>query len=174
MTSLRRLAIPSPACVLLLGLAAPAVAQETEPVRARYTKYEYRIPMRDGVRLFTSVYVPKDAGPGRLYPILLTRTPYDVAPYGSDAYRESVGPSTAAQKEGFIFVYQDVRGRYMSEGEFVDVRPYNPAKGPKDIDESSDAWDTIDWLREKHRSGAGAERLLFLRCDHSNKRCCEM
>ena len=157
MTSLRRLTIPSPAWVLLLGLAAPAFAQETEPVpvRARYTKYEYRIPVRDGVRLFTSVYVPKDAGPGRLYPILLTRTPYDVAPYGSDAYRDSVGPSAAAQKEGFIFAYQDVRGRYMSEGEFVDVRPYNPTKGPKDVDESSDAWDTIDWLVRNVRGNSG-------------------
>ena len=83
------------------------------------------------------------------YPILLNRTPYSVAPYGSDAYRESVGPSEAAAKEGFIFVYQDVRGRFMSEGQFVDVRPHNPAKGPKDVDESSDTWDTIDWLLKK-------------------------
>jgi putative CocE/NonD family hydrolase len=133
------------------GLASSpgAGGEAADAVRARYTKYEYRIPMRDGVRLFTSVYVPKDAGGSRRYPILLTRTPYGVAPYGSDAYRESVGPSAAAAKEGFIFAYQDVRGRFMSEGEFVDVRPYNPAKGPKDADESSDAWDTIEWLLKK-------------------------
>jgi len=127
------------------GPAAPG----GDSVRARYTKYEYRIPMRDGVRLFTSVYVPKDAGPDRRYPILLDRTPYSVAPYGSDAYPDSIGPSEAAAKEGFIVVYQDVRGCYMSEGQFVDVRPYRPGKGPRDVDESSDTWDTIEWLVKK-------------------------
>jgi putative CocE/NonD family hydrolase len=136
-----------------LGLvAAPASRAEEkgkDAVRARYTKYEYRIPMRDGVKLFTSVYVPKDAGASKRYPVLLTRTPYSVAPYGSDAYRDSVGPSEAAAKEGFIFAYQDVRGRFLSEGQFVDVRPRNPAKGPEDTDESSDTWDTIEWLLKK-------------------------
>ena len=138
-------------CVLVaFGLAAlPTAGARTSPqdeVRARYAKYEYRIPMRDGVRLFTSVYVPKDAGAKRRYPILLTRTPYSVAPYGKDEYRTDLGPSEAAQREGFIFAYQDVRGRFLSEGQFVDVRPYLPAKGPRDVDESSDAADTIDWL----------------------------
>ena len=85
--------------------------------------------MRDGVKLFTAVYVPKDAGASRRYPILLNRTPYSVAPYGSDAFPDSVGPSEAAAKEGFIFVSQDVRGRFMSEGEFVDVRPSIPPRG---------------------------------------------
>ena len=142
--------------VALVGAAAVAVfpsaaagAEAADSVRARYTKYEYRVPMRDGVKLFTSVYVPKDAGAGRRYPILLNRTPYSVAPYGSDAFPDKVGPSEAAAKEGFIFVSQDVRGRFMSEGQFVDVRPHNPAKGPKDVDESSDTWDTIDWLLKK-------------------------
>jgi hypothetical protein len=138
--------------VLAAAVALPAAAaggEAADSVRARYTKHEYRIPMRDGVKLFTSVYVPKDTGKDRLYPILMTRTPYGVAPYGSDAYREGVGPSEAAAKEGFIFVYQDVRGRFMSEGEFVDVRPFKEAKGPRDVDESSDAWDTIEWLLRK-------------------------
>ena len=142
--------------VALVGAAAVAAlpsavagAEAADSVRARYTKYEYRIPMRDGVKLFTAVYVPKDAGASRRYPILLNRTPYSVAPYGSDAFPDNVGPSEAAAKEGFIFVYQDVRGRFMSEGQFVDVRPFNPAKGPKDVDESSDTWDTIDWLLKK-------------------------
>ncbi len=123
-------------------------------VRANYTKFEYRIPMRDGVKLFTSVYVPKDVfGNGRTYPIMLQRTPYNVAPYGIDQYRASLGPSELFQREKFIFAYQDARGRYMSEGDFVLVRPYKPAKsGPKDIDESTDAWDTIDWL-VKHTPG---------------------
>jgi putative CocE/NonD family hydrolase len=144
---------------LLAGHAAlPRLHAKSEPrldVRGRYTKHEYGIAMRDGVKLFTSVYVPRDARPGRPYPILLTRTPYSVAPYGADAYREEVGPSPSAAKEGFIFAYQDVRGRFMSEGDFVDVRPYRPGKGPKETDESSDAWDTIDWLVKNVRGNNG-------------------
>jgi putative CocE/NonD family hydrolase len=132
--------------VALATLAADASAQGTDYVRAHYTKYEYRILMRDGVRLFTSVYVPKDAGGEKRYPILLTRTPYGVSPYGSDAYRDGVGPSEAAGKEGFICAYQDVRGRFLSEGQFEDMRPYKENKSPKETDESSDTWDTIDWL----------------------------
>ncbi|HJQ33598.1 MAG TPA: CocE/NonD family hydrolase [Pyrinomonadaceae bacterium] len=124
---------------------APTPSQGADAVRARYTKYEYRVPMRDGARLFTAVYVPKDAS--QKYPFLLTRTPYSIAPYGVDNYRASLGPSESFEKEGFIFVYQDARGRYMSEGEFQQVRPYVPNKrGPKDVDESTDTYDTIEWL----------------------------
>ena len=120
--------------------------QETPfSVRANYTKHEWKIPMRDGAKLFVSVYTPKDKT--QKYPILLNRTPYSVGPYGSDLYRMSIGPSEKTMKDGYIFVYQDVRGRYMSEGEWVEVRPYKPnKKGPKDVDESSDTYDTIDWL----------------------------
>ncbi len=103
--------------------------------------------MRDGAKLFTSVYIPKDVfTEGRSYPVMLMRTPYSVAPYGEDLFRPALGPSDAFEKEKFIFVYQDVRGRYMSEGTYVPIRPHNPRKGPKDFDESSDAYDTIDWL----------------------------
>ncbi len=133
--------------VLALLLAAPArtMAQNADNVRARYTKYEYLVPMRDGVRLFTVVYVPKDQS--QRYPFLLMRTPYSVAPYGIDNYRTSLGPSAEFEREGFIFVYQDARGRYMSEGEFQQVRPHVPDKrGPQDIDESTDTYDTIEWL----------------------------
>jgi len=120
-------------------------SQNADAVRANYTKHEFLIPMRDGVRLFTAVYTPKDAS--RPYPFLLTRTPYSVAPYGVDHYRASLGPSEHFEREGFIFVYQDARGRYMSEGEFQQVRPHHPNKrGPKDIDESTDTYDTIEWL----------------------------
>ena len=98
-----------------------AAAQGLEQVKAHYTKYEYRIPMRDGKKLFTAVYVPKDQE--QRYPILLTRTPYSVRPYGVDRYRSDLGPSPLFAKEGYIFVYQDVRGRWMSEGEFVNMRP---------------------------------------------------
>jgi uncharacterized protein len=133
------------AALLLLTPCPKTSAQSAEQVRARYTKYEYRIPMRDGVRLFTSVYVPKSQA--ERYPILLQRTPYSVAPYGVDNYRQALGPSIEFEREGFIFVYQDARGRYMSEGEFQQVRPFVQNKrGPKDIDESTDTYDTIDWL----------------------------
>lgn len=113
-------------------------------IRELYTKYEYRIPMRDGKRLFTAVYVPKkEGGP---WPILLKRTPYSVAPYGIDKYPNELGPSTLVAREGYIFAYQDVRGRWMSEGEFVNMRPHIPNKSGGQIDESSDTYDTIDWL----------------------------
>ncbi len=153
---------PAPAVLLLLLAAWPLVAQQpAEPsagtVRERYTKYEYQVPMRDGVRLFTAVYVPKDTS--RTYPFLITRTPYNVAPYGVDAYKPALGPSEEFEQEGFIFVYQDARGRYMSEGEFQQVRPHVPDKRtPKDIDESSDTYDTIDWLLKhvaNHNGRAG-------------------
>ena len=117
----------------------------TEFIRANYTKYEYRIPMRDGVRLFTAVYVPKDFS--EKWPMMMTRTPYSVGPYGSNNYKTSLGPSEKFARDKFIFVYQDVRGRYLSEGVFVDVRPYIAnKKGPQNVDESSDTYDTIDWL----------------------------
>jgi putative CocE/NonD family hydrolase len=131
--------------VATVALSLLATGQGLDYVRANYTKYEFRIPVRDGKKLFTSVYVPKDQG--QIYPILLSRTPYSVAPYGVDAYRGSLGPSDLFAREGYIFVYQDVRGRMMSEGEFVDMRPHLAVKnGPADIDESTDTYDTIDWL----------------------------
>ena len=102
------------------------------------------IPMRDGVRLFTAVYVPKDDA--QSYPFLLNRTPYSCAPYGVDKYPDNLRTPASYVKSGYIFVFQDVRGRWMSEGEFVNMRPINPNKGPKDTDESSDTFDTIDWL----------------------------
>src|SRR3974390_2746405 len=81
-------------------------AKQLEYTRAHYTKYDYRIPMRDGVKLFTSVYVPKDRS--QSYPFLIERTPYSVGPYGIDNYRPVLGQSESFEKEGFIFVYQDV------------------------------------------------------------------
>lgn len=141
---------------LALGLLAPSLlwAQGRDYVRAHYTKYECRIPMRDGVKLFTAIYIPKDTS--QSYPILLLRTPYSVGPYGADQYRENLGPSELLAREGYIFVYQDVRGRYLSEGEFVNVRPHRPDKrSPSDIDESTDTYDTIEWLLQHvpHHNG---------------------
>jgi len=114
-------------------------------VKEHYTKYEYRIAMRDGVRLFTSVYVPKDDS--KAYPFLINRTPYSVAPYGVDQYRAQLGPSPDLDKAGYIFVNQDVRGRFMSEGTFVEMRPHiDNKKSKSDVDDSSDLYDTIEWL----------------------------
>jgi uncharacterized protein len=114
-------------------------------VKEHYTKYEYRIPMRDGVHLFTSVYVPKDDS--RRYPFLIDRTPYSVGPYGVDQYRPQLGPSPDFDRSGYIFVFQDVRGRYMSEGQFVEMHPHiDNKKSNKDVDDASDMHDTIDWL----------------------------
>lgn len=128
-------------------LVRDAAAQGLEYVKAHYTKYEYKIPMRDGKRLFTAVYVPKDTA--EKHPILFTRTPYSVGPYGVDRYKDSLGPSGQFGTSGYIFVYQDVRGRWMSEGEFVNMRPHISTKAKSEIvDESSDTWDTIQWLIE--------------------------
>ena len=127
------------------GASLVLSGQTSDEVRANYTKLEVQIPMRDGIKLFTSIYTPKDQG--QKYPILLNRTPYSVAPYGPDAYKTAIGPSELFQRDGYIFVYQDVRGRMMSEGVFADMRPHLDVKsGPKDIDESSDTYDTIEWL----------------------------
>jgi len=127
----------------------PAPPPQEEFVPAHYTKYEFRIPMRDGKRLFTAVYVPKstafgDKGP---YPFLMDRTPYSVGPYGEDHFPNHLGPSEEFEKGGYIFVYQDVRGRWMSEGEFQEMRPHiDNKKGSQDVDDASDTYDTIEFL----------------------------
>lgn len=134
-------------CLVLVAAfwTGAAHAQDNAEVKAHYLKSEQMITMRDGLKLFTSIYVPKDTS--EKYPIMLNRTPYSVAPYGPDLYKTALGPSSLFQNERYIFVYQDVRGRLMSEGEYVNMRPHNPKKsGPRDIDESTDTYDTIDWL----------------------------
>jgi putative CocE/NonD family hydrolase len=123
----------------------PAPVGSEEWARERLTKHEVYIPMRDGTQLFTSYYVPKDST--RTYPILLRRTPYNIEPGGEDRFTFGVNVSSHFVEQGYILAFQDVRGRYMSEGEFVDVRPHDPDKDePHEIDESSDTYDTIDWL----------------------------
>jgi len=142
------------AVLAVFVLAVPlACAQQPAPdapkedlIRAHYTKYEFRIPMRDGKRLFTAVYVPKDAAGGP-YPFLMDRTPYSVGPYGEDQYPRHLGPSEEFEKSGYIFVYQDVRGRWMSEGDYLEMRPHiDEKKSPQDVDDASDTYDTIDFL----------------------------
>lgn len=130
---------------VLFALAAGTLAaQGLEYIKARYTKYEYSVPMRDGKKLSTAVYAPKDRS--RSYPVMFLRTPYSVGPYGADNYRQSLGPSELFAQEGYIFAYQDVRGRWRSEGEFVNVRPHRTVKRAGEIDESTDTWDSIEWL----------------------------
>jgi putative CocE/NonD family hydrolase len=150
-----RAVVSASALVIGAVAAAPTRAQaqtdvpDSVYVRQHYTKQVARIPMRDGARLFTTIYVPKDAGPGRRYPILLQRTPFSVAPYADTAYPATLGPDRYMLHDGYIFVAQDVRGRYMSEGTFENMRPLlstELARDAKATDESTDAFDTIDWL----------------------------
>jgi putative CocE/NonD family hydrolase len=133
--------------LIIAGTAAAQQADNSQEsyLRLHYDKQEQMIPTRDGVKLFTAIYTPKDTT--RKYPILMKRTPYSVAPYGVDKYPASLGPNEHTFKAGYIFVNQDVRGRFMSEGEFVEVTPHRPMKRSKsEIDESSDTYDTIEWL----------------------------
>lgn len=127
------------------SLAAEAQNADSTWTLENYTRKEVYITMRDGVKLFTSVYMPKNTA--ETHPILITRTPYSCAPYGADAFRDYWNRYEMEYlKEGYIMVTQDVRGRWMSEGSFVNVRPFNPNKKGKEIDEASDTYDAIDWL----------------------------
>lgn len=139
----------------ILISATTSFAQESDSayVRSHYTKIERQIPMRDGVKLFTSIYIPKDQS--KKFPIMLNRTPYTVAPYGENLYKLSLGNFPGMMREGFIFVYQDVRGKWMSEGEFDDIRPQTTKKGKNAIDESTDTYDTIDWLIKNVQNNNG-------------------
>ncbi|WP_438424386.1 CocE/NonD family hydrolase [Aquimarina macrocephali] len=113
-------------------------------VKKHYTKQEVDIVMRDGVKLHTTIYAPKDTS--KKYPILMHRTPYSSRPYGKDEFKSKIGPNTFLMKEGNIIIYQDVRGRWMSEGVYDNMRAYIPGKKGKQFDEASDTYDTIDWL----------------------------
>ncbi len=129
------------------ALAQTKINEDSVYIREHYNKIERMIPVRDGVKLFTSIYIPKDISASKTYPILLNRTPYSVAPYGETLFKNSIGPSMHFAREGYIIAYQDVRGKYMSEGDFEAYRPFITQKKAKtDIDESSDTYDTIEWL----------------------------
>lgn len=132
--------------------AQPATAPSSEDpsdhaafLREHYEKSEHMVPMRDGVRLYTIVYTPTDAS--RPYPILLLRTPYSIGPYGPDEYRNPLGPSREFDEDGYIFAFQDVRGQFRSEGEFEVIKALARERGePGGVDESTDNYDTIEWL----------------------------
>ncbi len=129
-------------------------SKDSHFIAENYSKQEYQITMRDGKKLFTSVYSPKDKSTD--YPILFKRTPYSCKPYGEDILATSLGSSMKLAKDLYIFVYQDVRGRFMSEGEFIDMRPFKSENSKSTaIDESTDAWDTIDWLVKNIKNNNG-------------------
>ncbi|MGI4022298.1 MAG: CocE/NonD family hydrolase [Janthinobacterium lividum] len=133
-------------CLFFMQVSAQTnVNPDAAYIKANYQKYEYQIPMRDGKKLFTSVYVPKDQS--KNYPFMMDRTPYSVAPYGADLYKGGLGPSSLFLHDGYIFVYQDVRGRWMSEGIYEEMTPEKDTHPTKnDVDEGTDTYDTIDWL----------------------------
>ncbi len=119
--------------------------QDSAWIRDNYIKIEKYIPMRDGIKLFTSIYMPKDKS--EKHPFLMNRTPYSCAPYGENNWRAFWGSHWKYyMRENYIIVIQDVRGRWMSEGEFVDVRPFNKNKAGNETDEASDTYDAIDWM----------------------------
>ena len=134
---------------LLIAMSALASAQSLNKdsvyMREHYEKFEYQVPMRDGIKLFMVVYMPKDKS--KSYPILLNRTCYNASRYAE--YKTNSHPTRYLVEDGYIFVFQDVRGRYMSEGQFNNMTPNIPGndrKNKKNIDESSDTWDSIDWM----------------------------
>jgi putative CocE/NonD family hydrolase len=140
--------------IVAIALFAPLASAQGIPatyIRDNYARSTHKIPMRDGVHLYTIVYSPKDAT--QKYPMLMMRTPYGIPPYEEDKYRNSLGPNRLFIREGYIFVYQDVRGCYMSEGKFDNMRPQltkdAAARKANDIDESTDTFDTIDYLIKK-------------------------
>jgi putative CocE/NonD family hydrolase len=133
--------------LLILCISLHSQNIDEQWVKDNYTKKEYQIPVRDGVKLFTAVYAPKSNN--EKHPFLMIRTPYSCAPYGEDKYQSRLWQFHWREylKEGYIIVIQDVRGRWMSEGTFMDVRPFKPnKKGKTDIDEASDTYDAVDWL----------------------------
>jgi uncharacterized protein len=141
-------------CLLLLTAAAGNAQTSAGYVKEHYTKIDTTITMRDGIKLYTVIFMPKDAS--QRYPFLIERTPYSAGPYGAANYPAAIGPNNTLMEEGYIFVVQDVRGRYMSEGTNLEVTPYiADKKTKKDVDESSDTYDTIDWLLKHIKNNNG-------------------
>ena len=123
--------------------------------KENYDKKEVYIPMRDGTKLFTAIYTPKDISKDKKYPMIMQRTCYSIAPYGEENFKRSLGPNSFLEKDKYIYVYQDVRGRYMSEGTFTNMTPQVEHKTKKDVDESTDTYDTVDWLVKNLKNNNG-------------------
>jgi uncharacterized protein len=136
MTTFRKRLLPIALFLIAPGVLAWYWANRQNDTERHYTKHEFRIPMRDGVKLFTQVYIPKDAS--RSHPFLIMRTPFGPTPYGEHHFRRQLGPSESFDRSGYIFVFQDVRGRFQSEGGFVDMRPHIEDPAPGQTDESTD------------------------------------
>ncbi len=132
--------LPALAACVLFSAPCPILAQQAGDTPPGFAKTEVEIPMRDGVHLHTAIYVP--TAPHGVLPILFVRTPYGIVGAAS-ALRSSY---LELEADGYIFVFQDIRGRYKSEGHFVMMRAPRDRKDPHAIDESTDAYDTIDWL----------------------------
>ncbi|RZJ49779.1 MAG: CocE/NonD family hydrolase [Chryseobacterium sp.] len=130
-------------------------AQTDSFVKDNFIKKEFYVTMRDGIKLFTIAYIPKDISKKQKYPFLMQRTCYSIAPYGENEYRTKLGPNQYLMKDKYIFVFQDVRGRYMSEGTFTNMTPQVERKTKKDVDESTDTYDTIDWLIKNIKDNNG-------------------
>jgi len=127
--------------VTLLGPASLA-AQDTSFAGVRFERREAMIPMRDGVRLFTVVLVPRTSTAA--LPVLMSRTPYGTGGWGGTtnidvAFKELI-------EDGYVFVFQDIRGQHQSEGVFIMNRPPRDRRDPQAVDEATDTWDTIEWL----------------------------
>ena len=139
---------------ILLFLLSINLYAQTD-LKAEYDKQEVYITMRDGTKLYTAIYTPKDIAKEKKYPMLMQRTCYSIAPYGVENFKKSLGPNSFLEKEKYIFVYQDVRGRYMSEGVFTNMTPQVEHKTKKDVDESTDTYDTVDWLVKNIKNNNG-------------------
>ena len=138
-----------PIVVLWRAVGSAGTPQQSHEdfLQENYDKSEHMVPMRDGVRLYTIVYVPKDRS--REYPVMLLRTPYSIGPYAIDRFRTPLGPTAEFDREGYIYVFQDVRGKFRSEGEFEVIKPLSRDRpGSPDTDESTDNYDAIEWALE--------------------------
>ena len=135
--------------LIFSSFAADILAQEDSITRQwvtdHYTKREVMVEMRDGVKLFTQLYEPKDNS--TTHPVLMSRTCYSCMPYG-ERFMDFIRPGWKEYvRQGYIIVFQDVRGKNMSEGTYEDIRPFLPVKKKKtDIDEASDTYDTAEWI----------------------------
>lgn len=152
---MKKIIPPVLVAVLLLLLVQPVFSTlPPDQIKQRYTKQEVYITMRDGVRLFTSVYTPKDNSKKR--PVLFLRTPYSIERGGKDSYNFFMQVYKRYTDDNYIMVFQDVRGKYMSEGIYEDIRPVNSnPKSNKDIDESTDTWDSVDWIVKNIKNNNG-------------------
>jgi len=131
-------------CKQQIDTEKTTTSTDTYSAKEHYNKKEVTITMRDGIKLHTTIYSPKDTS--KKYPIVLSRTPYSCQPYGEDQYREKIGPNTTMMKDGYIVVYQDVRGRWNSEGVYDNMRAFIPNKTGNQVDEASDTYDTIEYF----------------------------